>query len=375
MIHMRAETPTRILFTGYAAVHFVCFKPLYERLVKIPGVEVAVSGGLRTKTDDDTRYDEQAMYAPFNLPPKHVLPVDDIRTSDFDVLFAANTNLIMPRSAALRIQLFHGISFRNKAIRAENMGCDYYFIVGPYMHARFAEAGLLGADDPRGVPIGFPKTDNLLSGEFNRSLLLERYGFDPSLPVLLYAPTGQKYNSLETMGEEALARLNQTRRFNVLVKLHDHPKEPSIDWRSHMMAMESDQFRVATEADVTPLMRLADLLITDASSVSSEFSLLNRPMVFLNVPKLLERAGRAEHSMLDLNTWGFNGGHLVEKADDVVEIVDRSLAQPVAHAGIRLAMARDLFYNPGRATDASINWLRQNVFGAAIINKTAAQTA
>ena len=65
----------RILFTGYAPVHFLCFRHLYERLIDLPGVEVFVSGGLKTETEAAVVYDTQAMYRPFRLPEHTVLSV------------------------------------------------------------------------------------------------------------------------------------------------------------------------------------------------------------------------------------------------------------------------------------------------------------
>ena len=55
----------RVLFTGYAPVHFLCFKPLYERLIGMPGLDVGLSGGTRTKsphTVDGYLYDHEDMY-------------------------------------------------------------------------------------------------------------------------------------------------------------------------------------------------------------------------------------------------------------------------------------------------------------------------
>ena len=44
----------RILFTGYAPVHVVCFLPVYRRLVGVPGVEIFFSGGFWRVRDDPT---------------------------------------------------------------------------------------------------------------------------------------------------------------------------------------------------------------------------------------------------------------------------------------------------------------------------------
>ena len=274
---------------------------------------------------------------------------------DFDILFCANTNLISPRSAGLRVQLFHGISFRNKAVREENLGCDYYFIAGPYMRRKFAEAGLLAEGDSRALPIGFLKTDRLVNGQLRREDLLPRHGFDGSRPVLLYAPTGQRHNSMETMGEQVLQELAENDRYDILIKLHDHPKNDTINWSERLAPMENAHLKVTRELDVIPLLFLADLLITDASSVSSKYSLMDRPIVFLDVPKLIKRA--AKSGSLDTDTWGRRCGVLVEKPEQVAQAVAISLAEPQRQGEVRRAMAADLFYNPGRATDAAWTWL------------------
>ena len=88
-----SKASQRILFTGYAPVHFACFRPLYERLVHLPGIEMFLSGGLRTKTADGDAYDEQGLYSQFGLPQDRILSVAEVRTRDFDVVFAASTDL------------------------------------------------------------------------------------------------------------------------------------------------------------------------------------------------------------------------------------------------------------------------------------------
>ncbi len=351
----------RILFTGYAPVHFVCFRPLFNHLVSLPGVEVHVSGGLRTKSESGYLYDEKGLYGPFGVPRESVLAVEEIKQRDFDVLFSANSKLIQPRSVTTRVQIFHGISFRNKAVRPENMDCDHYLVVGPYMQRRFTEAGFLLEDDERVVRTGFMKTDPLLNDELDREELLRHHRFDGTRPVLLYAPTGAKGNSLETMGDEVIQRLSDTGRYDVLVKPHDHPKKRRIDWRSRLSWFENDHCRIVWGGDVIPLAFLSDLLISDASSVSNEYALLDRPMIFLDVPDLIERTRATESSMLDLDTWGRKGGRVVKEAGEIVGAVEKSLGNPAEFSAVRGAMVKDLFYNPGKATVAAFDWFRSTL--------------
>lgn len=353
---MTGQRKIQVLFTGYAPVHFACFRPLYERLRALPWVEVRVSGGLRTKTPDGHQYDEQGLYGPFNIPAESIIPTESLAEHACDVLFAANTKMIAPREVGHRVQIFHGISFRNKAVRSDNAGADHYFVIGPYMMRRFVESHILAESDPRAVPTGFMKTDALLDGSLSRDTTLAAYGMNVERPTLLYAPTGQKHNSLETMGEDAIKRLVEADRFNVLIKPHDHPKNAGINWFKKLAPYESDHLRVVRELDVIPLLHAADLLITDASSVSSEYALLNRPMVFLDVPKLIKRARKANESALDLDTWGRKCGPIIKKPAALVDAIEDELNTGEERAFVRQAMARDLFYNPGCATDAAVEW-------------------
>ncbi len=351
------KEPVNVLFTGYAPVHFVCFRPLYQRLAASPDFNVFVSGGLRSKAETGYHYDGPGLFDPFNVPKESVLTIDEIAHRDFDILFAANTKLIKPRNVETCIQIFHGISFRNRAIRLENMTCDYYFLVGPYMHRKFKEMDLLSENDPRALDIGFLKTDPLVNGQLNRNDLLNQYGFDGSRPVILYAPTGEKHNSLETMGEDVIRRLSESNQFDLLIKLHDHPKNKTIDWFAQLAPLENQHTKVIRDFDVIPPLYLADLLITDASSVSSEYALVDRPMVFLHVPKLIARMMERKASMLDMDTWGRQSGTVVKLPDNIVDLVNHSLANPKQQADVRQEMAKDLFYNPGAATDTAMAWL------------------
>lgn len=345
-----------VLFTGYAPSHFLCFRPLYNWLTQVPEVDVFVSGGIRTTTDHGYVYDSAGMYGSFDVPPERILSVDAIQKRSFDVLFSANKRIITPiEKIKTRVMIFQGLSFRNRGVRPENLAYTTFMAIGPYMCRKFSETGLMAENDPRLVPIGFPKTDPLLNGSLDRHQLLTQFGFDGSRPVLLYAPTGQAYNSLETMGPEVIRRLSASGQYDLLIKPHDHPANPAlneVDTLSHLVGPHTC---VVRELDVIPLLFLADLLITDASSVANEYALLNRPLVFLDVPELIQ-ASRDVGAVVDLESWGRRGGVVVKRPDEVEAAVTSSLSNPERLAPIRAAMARDLFFNPGKATEAASDW-------------------
>ncbi len=160
----------KVLFSGYAPVHFLCFKPVYDRLRETPDVEVTLSGGTRSKSPyapGGYLFDHETMYRAFDLPEGTVQPVGSLAKLDFDVMFAANTRRIEPRKVRERVQIFHGMSFRNRAIRPETDGADHYFLLGPYMKRGFEDTGLLEPGDPRAARDRVPQ-DRPVAGRLAR---------------------------------------------------------------------------------------------------------------------------------------------------------------------------------------------------------------
>jgi len=115
--------------------------------------------------------------------------------------------------------------------------------------------------------------------------------------------------------------------------------------------------RVLRAADAMPALHACDLLISDASSIANEYLLLDRPLVFLDVPELLAAAA-GEDDRLDLETWGRKGGVVAGDVIAAQRAIADGLAHPEAQSDIRCAIAGDLFYNPGTATSVALDWLR-----------------
>ena len=71
--------PKRILFAGYAPVHFLCFRPIYEALRQDERVDVWLTGGFRRQVDDETRYDLEGFYDPYGVDAQRVAPFEELR--------------------------------------------------------------------------------------------------------------------------------------------------------------------------------------------------------------------------------------------------------------------------------------------------------
>ncbi len=342
----------RILFGGYAPVHFLCFRPVYELLRREPGLDVWLTGGFRHKDKEagETRYELDGFYEPYGVDLDRVAPFEDLANERFDaVVMAHSSTVFFPESYGRSVEIFHGVSFKNFSVREKVLKYDYACVVGNYHASRFASQGILGAGETQFFLTGFPKLDRLVSGELDRDALLSSLGLSPARPTILYAPTGGKYNSLDEHGEAIVRALDAAGKWNLLVKPHDHPKK-AIDWNARLAALENDRLRVVRDFDVVPCLHAADLLLTDASSVSMEYALVDRPIVFFDVPKLLanvtERGGA-----LDLDTYGRKIGDVAAGVGDLVPTVEKAFAEPNRHSALRRAAADDLFHAPGSATE------------------------
>lgn len=360
---MSSASPLSVVFSGYAPVHALCFLPLYEHLKLDPAIEVWFTGGYKAGHRPHRSWvDPEKLYAKVGIPANRVLTVEQASARQFDVLFSASTGEILPfANAKHSVQIFHGVSMRNRGVRPENLRYDHLLLVGPFMRRLFDSLGILNKGDSRGVPIGFPKTDRLINGSLGRETTLRNYGFDGSRPVVLYAPTGAEHNSMELFGPDLILAIKRSNCFDLLVKPHDHPRNRKDQLRE-LDGLESRHCRFVSDIDVIPLLHAADLLITDASSVANEFALLDRPMVFVDVPDVFaitkEKGAFVDYGARDVGT-------IVRNPEHIAEAVLTELAEPGARSVKRRQRAADLFFNPGHATEAVVTWFYAEFLGSA----------
>ena len=345
---MSDPQPKRVLFSGYAPVHFVCFLPVYHELARDPRVEVWLSGGFKREGEDDrVSYQLEGFYDPFPVRHDRVISFERSREEDFDVLVCSHlSDGLFPRSAKRSVQIFHGVSFKNLAVREKALRFDYLCLPGRYHGELYRKEGLVRAGGSQCLLTGMPKADGLV-GPADRGTLLRRYGMDERLPLVLFAPTGEKHNALEIMGKDVVTAIAQSGRFNLLVKPHDHPKK-KIDWFAELAPLEGPRVRLVRDLDVVPYLRIADALMTDASSVAFEYTLVDRPIIFLDTPKLFTQVEKRAPA-LDLQTYGRNIGVVVHRPDQIVAQLERSLAQPDEQRVLRRAAAEHIFHRPGGA--------------------------
>ena len=336
----------RILFAGYAPVHVVCFLPVYQRLVRDARVELFLSGGFKSLKHGQVHFSTEGFYDEFPVDRERILDADTARCQSFDALVCAHlSDTLFPRSVGRSVQIFHGVSFKNLAVRDKALRYDFLCLPGQYHADLYRKQGLVRPDETTVLVTGFPKIDPLVTESSGDGEILRRLGMSTERPTLLFAPTGDKHNSLEVMGRDLIRHIAASGSWNLLVKPHDHPKNET-DWFSELADLEGPRVRLVREKDIVPYLKVADLLLTDASSVALEYTLLNRPIVFLDVPKLLKRLAKRAPA-LDLDTYGRRLGVVVQRPQDAVSVIADCLAHPDRESPLRSQAARHLFHAPG----------------------------
>jgi hypothetical protein len=123
----------------------------------------------------------------------------------------------------------------------------------------------------RGLLGGYPKVDELLKLRIDRLDLCARFGLDPEKPIILFAPSwgGKKNPSAGIHNARYLSS-----RDNVLIVPH------SADYS---LAKKYGAVR-PQDGNINQFLHLADVIISDVSSVLAEAAILDKPVVQLKLP-------------------------------------------------------------------------------------------
>ncbi|HPD25710.1 MAG TPA: CDP-glycerol glycerophosphotransferase family protein [Candidatus Marinimicrobia bacterium] len=213
-------------------------------------------------------------------------------------------NFVHDKIPGLKVQIFHGLCEEKGGHYKITGFFDLYCTSGPLITEKFLQLsqkyGFFKVKET-----GWPKVDGLLK-PYNRNEICQNLRIDPQSKIILYAPTfSPKFKS----SNEILKVLNDIPRTGEqwIIKFHDLMASED---RRCFEKLPQDKFRIYTGYDNTPLLQVADVLISDTSSIVYEFMLLDKPVVTIGAKVRQEKA---------LN---------IESASDLRAAVERSLKNP-----------------------------------------------
>src|SRR5215216_6416253 len=342
----------QILVDGRTAMNYATVAPIVERLQKDSRVKLFFTASESPNLLEKIYADARPPYQLVKPKAAALMHFDAYLTADF--LWAR-----LPRGTR-RVQTFHGVAGKYRTVYdspAESMrGWHRLFFINKRRLQNFIDIGAIDADSPAIRLIGFPRLDCLVDGSLDRDRILTSLGIDPARKTVLYAPTWSKYSSVASMGEELVKRLGAA-GYAVIVKLHDRSRQADdyhsggVDWGQRLEPLlKASGGVLATGSNSSSYLMAADVLITDHSSVGFEYLLLDRPLVRIHVPELLEKTD-IEPVYVQLMT---EASTSVLDIDQLVAAVEESFANPQEKSDSRKAVAGEMFYKPGGATARAI---------------------
>ena len=351
----RAPQRRRLLVNARTAMNYATIAPIVERMQRDPRLEFYFTS---SENPDDFR----AIFAEARQPFKLVTPLQ-ASFIQFDVYLAADFLWMKLPRGARRVQTFHGVAGKYRSVYdspSESMrSWDRLFFINERRLKHFIESGAIDEGSGAARLIGMPKLDCLVDGSLKRNELLAEMGIDPSRKTILYAPTWSAHSSVVTMGEDLVTRLGEA-GYAVIVKLHDRSRDlqfvnsGGVNWGARLEPLlHRFDGVLATGTNSSNYLPAADIMITDHSSVGFEYLLLDRPLIRIHVPELIKNTD-IEPSYVELLA---SAATSVTNVDETLAAVARGFAEPREKSATRIAVANEMFYKPGTATQRAVEEL------------------
>lgn len=203
--------------------------------------------------------------------------IDDLKKYNSDCIFVPG-NDVPHFLRGLKVQVFHGLAGEKKGHFHIRDYFDLYLTQGPYFTSRFKEL----ATEHKNfnvIETGWCKLDTLYhmsehTQKRKEAILKEHQAKN----IILYSPT---FSPSLTSGLDLLSTIQEIsliKSIVIIIKFHDKMDKKIIE---KYKALKSNNIIVSNDKDITSLLQISDLMISDTSSVVYEFILLNKPVVTL----------------------------------------------------------------------------------------------
>jgi CDP-glycerol glycerophosphotransferase (TagB/SpsB family) len=207
--------------------------------------------------------------APDNLRPDEqwLRTIADVRAFAPDAVLVPG-NEVPPFFPGLKVQVFHGLGIEKKGhFRIRGM-FDLFCTFGPLTTAPFEQSAREHGWF-KVVETGWPKLDPL----FDTPTAADTIG---DAKRILYAPTFSPSLTSAPALADAIAAIVAHRPWQWTVKFH--PKM-AAEHAAPIRRIRGANFTIAEGAALLPLLRQADVMLTDTSSAAAEFMLLGKPVI------------------------------------------------------------------------------------------------
>lgn len=213
---------------------------------------------------------------PFKEECDYTSGIQEIHEFKSDVIFVPG-NEVPHYLRGVKVQIFHGFAGEKKSHFRIRKYFDLYLTQGPYFTERF-KAFAKKYKDFDVIETGWPKLDELFpnrnSYQDEKQVLLDKH---KAKRIILYAPTVQLHLTSAEALKNNIFQIADSENL-LLIKFHDLLNREIVAEYENMVK-DKTNVEIINENNITKYLILADLLISDTSSVVYEFLLLDKPVI------------------------------------------------------------------------------------------------
>jgi CDP-glycerol glycerophosphotransferase (TagB/SpsB family) len=203
--------------------------------------------------------------------------MEEVKEYKCDAIFVPG-NEVPYYLRGLKVQIFHGLAGEKKGHFRIRHYFDLYLTQGPYFTEKFCRL----RNKYKNFDVketGWPKLDvygkELHKYDTIKGALLSKFNVKR---IVLYAPTfSPSLNSAPYLIEE-FKKLARNKNYLILIKFHDLMSDNLIN-AYKKLAKDNDTVIFEKERNIVKFLLMADILISDTSSVVYEFLLLDKPVL------------------------------------------------------------------------------------------------
>lgn len=199
------------------------------------------------------------------------------------------------------------------------------------------------------IATGMAKLDPLFKGDYNRDKMRRANNLPEDFKYILFAPTFNDELSAIPFVMDRINEILPDDKCILLIKLHGSTKREYQEMYLNLTELDS---RVAfiEDLDITPYLALADIMISDVSSVMIEFAALGKPLILFNNPHWKEYQN---YNPDDIEFKFRDIGYQVNSLSEMKEAVKKALAGDDPYLNKRNEITNQLLANKhtGNAVD------------------------
>jgi len=203
--------------------------------------------------------------------------MEEVKAFKSDAIFVPG-NEVPYYLRGLKVQVFHGFAGEKKGHFRIRHYFDLYLTQGPFFTKKFLELESKYKNFDV-IETGWPKIDiygkELHKYDVEKSDLLEKY---KAKKIVLYAPTFSPSLTSASFLIEEFKQLSKNKNYLILVKFHDLMSVELIETYKQL-AYENNTIIFEEERNIIKFLLMADIMISDTSSVVYEFLLLDKPVI------------------------------------------------------------------------------------------------